>query len=44
MLRKKYQRRISRSFVSGFLCFKYDLLDIVLHENSDLLMKFRKED
>ena len=39
---QKCQRRISRLFVSGVLCFKYTLRD-VLHENYDLLMIFRKE-
>ena len=40
---QKCQRRISRLFVSGVLCFKYALRNM-LNENSDLLMKFRKED
>ena len=40
---QKCQRHICRLFVSGVLCFKYALRN-VLHENSDLLMKFQKED
>ena len=40
---QKCQRRISRLFVSGVLCFKC-FTEHVLHKNSDLLMKFRKED
>ena len=42
-VKQKCQRRISRLFVSGAIYFKYALRN-VLHENSDLLMKFRKED